>query len=322
MSSPAIYIQNPIKYDYKQLVKHVIESNPGFSGVIIYIEQYIEDSLHLNYILSKYYSIAREAATASRNQSTYKFDIDIIFNRPIDATVVSNWGIVFTWEQDSLDDLRSEFNVITIKSEQPNESFKAEIETESFKGQEFDTVAVGGTFDHLHDGHKILLSMAIFLTKKKLIIGITGEQLLVKKKFHDQIESFETRQSAVLKFIDLINVDPYISIDIYQITDVCGPTGFVSDIDGLVLSRETASGGEYVNNYRKEQGFSALKVIAIDVIGGEGGDKSNNWKGKLSSTDIREFESNRSKRQFNHNETNGVQHDSVKRIKVDDKKEE
>lgn len=33
---------------------------------------------------------------------------------------------------------------------------------------------IGGTFDHLHAGHKILLSMAAYITSQKLIIGITG----------------------------------------------------------------------------------------------------------------------------------------------------
>lgn len=34
---------------------------------------------------------------------------------------------------------------------------------------------IGGTFDHLHAGHKILLSMAAYITSQKLIIGITGK---------------------------------------------------------------------------------------------------------------------------------------------------
>lgn len=37
------------------------------------------------------------------------------------------------------------------------------------------TVALGGTFDHLHSGHKILLSMAAWIAEKKLIVGITGQ---------------------------------------------------------------------------------------------------------------------------------------------------
>lgn len=44
----------------------------------------------------------------------------------------------------------------------------------SAKPSTLPTVALGGTFDHLHSGHKILLSMAAWIAEKKLIVGITG----------------------------------------------------------------------------------------------------------------------------------------------------
>ena len=39
--------------------------------------------------------------------------------------------------------------------------------------------ALGGTFDHLHAGHKILLSMGAWIAKEKLIVGITGMFALI-----------------------------------------------------------------------------------------------------------------------------------------------
>jgi hypothetical protein len=38
----------------------------------------------------------------------------------------------------------------------------------------FDVVALGGTFDHLHAGHRLLLASAALIATKKLYIGITG----------------------------------------------------------------------------------------------------------------------------------------------------
>jgi FAD synthase len=38
----------------------------------------------------------------------------------------------------------------------------------------FPVVAIGGTFDHLHAGHKILLSMSAWLATEKIIVGVTG----------------------------------------------------------------------------------------------------------------------------------------------------
>lgn len=39
----------------------------------------------------------------------------------------------------------------------------------------FPVVALGGTFDHLHSGHKILLSMAAWIATEKVIVGVTGK---------------------------------------------------------------------------------------------------------------------------------------------------
>lgn len=41
---------------------------------------------------------------------------------------------------------------------------------------------LGGTFDHLHLGHKLLLTNACFYTSETIIIGITSSELLNKKK--------------------------------------------------------------------------------------------------------------------------------------------
>jgi pantetheine-phosphate adenylyltransferase len=38
---------------------------------------------------------------------------------------------------------------------------------------------VGGTFDHLHAGHKILLSMTVWLASRKVIVGVSGELVVV-----------------------------------------------------------------------------------------------------------------------------------------------
>lgn len=46
----------------------------------------------------------------------------------------------------------------------------------------YDIVALGGTFDHLHSGHRILLTMAAWLASERLIVGITGASPLFSPK--------------------------------------------------------------------------------------------------------------------------------------------
>jgi len=51
---------------------------------------------------------------------------------------------------------------------------------------------MGGTFDHLHDGHKFLIKTAL-LFSKNIVIGLATENLLKKKKSTPQ-KSKTTRQ--------------------------------------------------------------------------------------------------------------------------------
>lgn len=52
----------------------------------------------------------------------------------------------------------------------------------------FGTVVLGGTFDRLHSGHKILLSEAVVRTTKRLVVGVTEAGMLkgidLKRKWY------------------------------------------------------------------------------------------------------------------------------------------
>lgn len=153
---------------------------------------------------------------------------------------------------------------------------------------EHDVVAVGGTFDHLHDGHRVLLTVAGYLAKECLIVGITGPELLVRKKYAEVLESYMTRQLHVEEFLKY--VFPLLDVETHMIHDVSGPTATVEDIDALVLSKETIHGGIQVNKTRIEKGFKPLIVYDVDVIGCIEGTAKDNYSDKLSSTELRRLE--------------------------------
>lgn len=151
--------------------------------------------------------------------------------------------------------------------------------------KEIPIVAVGGTFDHLHDGHKILLTAAIFLAKKTLIIGVTGHELLKNKKYLEYLESYDTRVGRVRELLK--NVRPGFIPDVYEINDVCGPTAKIEDIDALVVSMESSKGATFVNKVRSDLGWKKLNVYTISVVGGS---DPESFEDKLSSTAFREQE--------------------------------
>src|SRR5659263_779652 len=82
-------------------------------------------------------------------------------------------------------------------------------------------VAVGGTFDPLHDGHKALLMKAVDLGRDgELLIGLTSDEM-AKNKIHE-VDDYRSRYNEVMKFIHDQGVIPRI----VKLDDPYGPVSY------------------------------------------------------------------------------------------------
>jgi pantetheine-phosphate adenylyltransferase len=136
---------------------------------------------------------------------------------------------------------------------------------------------MGGTFDHLHQGHKFLIQTGLSLSKK-LVIGLTSDEMLKNKEYESKIEPYHVRRENLEKYITSIS-----SLDkvmIVQLNDSYGPPIHEAEYKGIIVSQETYNTALKINELRIEKGFSPLIIIVIPIIK----DKNNN---KLSSTTIR-----------------------------------
>jgi pantetheine-phosphate adenylyltransferase len=131
----------------------------------------------------------------------------------------------------------------------------------------FKIVAVGGTFDYLHKGHRSLLEKA-FECGEKVIIGVTTDTFLSKlgKTAHNR---YEERVKRLREY--LLTKYPAERFEIQPLDDYFGPGIYREEVEALVASAETASRVEIANRRRVEMGLKPLEVVVVDMVLAEDG---------------------------------------------------
>lgn len=155
--------------------------------------------------------------------------------------------------------------------------------TEDSPVQMYGKTILGGTFDHLHNGHKIFLSSAVLCTKQQLVIGVTDGAMLNKKILWELIKPVDQRISALKEF--LTDIDPTISYNIVPIYDPYGPSIKVPEYECIVVTEETLKGGYRVNEERKKRNMPELKIHKIPVLSDP--ERNSFEEHKISSSSLR-----------------------------------
>jgi len=128
-------------------------------------------------------------------------------------------------------------------------------------------VAVGGTFQFLHDGHAKLIEKAFEIAKDgKVHIGLTSDEML--QKCHD-IESYESRRAQLLQYLKEKGY-PEDEYEVVKLDDPCGPS-LEEDFDYIVVSPETYPGAVKINNIREKRGKKPLEIVYVEYVMAEDG---------------------------------------------------
>ena len=123
--------------------------------------------------------------------------------------------------------------------------------------KKYNKVAVGGTFDKFHDGHKKLLSTA-FEIANEVEIGVTSD---VFGGLKGDIDSCEERMRNLKSYFS--NQDNFI---IVPLDDAYGTTVYDEDFDAIVVSEETEPTAMEINKVRISKNMKPLDIVVVSFV--------------------------------------------------------
>jgi len=127
--------------------------------------------------------------------------------------------------------------------------------------RKYSYVAVGGTFDLLHNGHKLLLKKC-FEIGDRVVIGITSDRL-ARRKAHE-VSPLTERRKKLEEFLKSLGVFERASIVILE--DPYGPTITDGDISAIVVSEETLPRALEINRIRRSHGLKPLDIVVVALM--------------------------------------------------------
>ena len=132
--------------------------------------------------------------------------------------------------------------------------------------KKFKAVAVGGTFDEFHKGHRALLLEA-FDVGNRVLIGLCTNSFAKKLWKPHKVATYEERLEELKGFLRRKGL-----LDRAEITPLNDPYGVTLSggcIEAIVVSRETEPRAHEINEKRIAKGLPPLRVIVIEMVPAE-----------------------------------------------------
>jgi len=147
--------------------------------------------------------------------------------------------------------------------------------------ESFDLVAMGGTFDVIHNGHMALLKKS-FSISSKVIIGLSSDQLAIKRGKsldNDYSKRFSLLESTIEKNF------PNFSYEISKLENDFGPAVVEGSVKALAVSEETSAKGLHLNELRAERNLPPVEIVVVLMVLAEDGKAISSTRIKNSEID-------------------------------------
>lgn len=131
-------------------------------------------------------------------------------------------------------------------------------------------VALGGTFDPVHDGHRRLFERAFELGD--VTVGLTTDELAPETRHVERhVNSFEERKRTLEDELEPLAEEHDRAFEVRPLEE---STGIATEpqFDYLVVSPETIEGGKRINELRHERGHEALEIVVVPHALADDGD--------------------------------------------------
>lgn len=132
-------------------------------------------------------------------------------------------------------------------------------------------VALGGTFDPIHDGHRKLFERAFEIGD--VTVGLTSDELAPQTRLVERyVRPFEERKRDLESELTPIAAKYDREFEIRELDE---PTGIAteSEFDALIVSPETRDGGERINEIRTDRGHDPLEIVVVEHVSAEDGER-------------------------------------------------
>ena len=147
--------------------------------------------------------------------------------------------------------------------------------------EQFDLVAMGGTFDIIHDGHMALLKKS-FSISSEVIIGLSSDQLATKKG--KNLANDYSKRLSLLKSV----IEKSFPNSVYEVSKLendFGPAVIEGSVKALVVSEDTSDKGLHLNELRAERDLPLVEIVVVPMVLAKDGKAISSTRIKNSEID-------------------------------------
>lgn len=137
------------------------------------------------------------------------------------------------------------------------------------QNKQFSLAALGGTFDHFHIGHQLLIATA-GKQSDHLMIGITTDEYASQHKVMPEVlESFAVRAQTVWEFCK----KNHIAHTIVELRNSLGSAATDVEMQALFYTSDVQKNAKKINKYRSEHDLPELSLVEVPLLKTKEGQK-------------------------------------------------